>query len=69
MHGFILIRYLYALHNCSHPSSFQVQLGHQVLSSQNVGIGVVLAEIDLNYLSVLREDFPVWSHRKIAVNK
>ena len=35
--------------------------------AQNVGIGVVLAEIDLNYLSVLREDFPVWSHRKISV--
>ena len=29
----------------------------------------VLNEIDLNYLSVLREDFPVWSHRKIVVKK
>ena len=53
----------------THGESMIIDPWGKVLSSQNVGIGVVLAEIDLNYLSVLREDFPVWSHRKISVKK
>lgn len=37
-----------------------------VLSQQESGIGYAIAEIDLLRLQILREDFPVWSHRQLG---
>ena len=53
----------------THGESMIIDPWGKVLSTQNVGIGMAIAEIDLNYLAVLREDFPVWSHRKIILSK
>ena len=53
----------------THGESMIIDPWGKVLATQNMGVGVVIADIDLNYLSVLREEFPVWSHRKIIVNK
>jgi len=37
----------------------------ETLSSHATGIGTAVADIDLIKLQVLREEFPVWDHRKL----
>lgn len=37
----------------------------EILSCHEVGIGCVVADIDLIKLQVLREEFPTWEHRKL----
>ena len=49
----------------THGESMIINPWGKVLAAQNLGVGVVIAEIDLNYLKILREDFPVWSHRRV----
>jgi predicted amidohydrolase len=36
-----------------------------VMGCKEVGIGTVVAEIDLVRIQVLREEFPVWDHRRL----
>ena len=49
----------------THGSSMAVGPWGTVLEIKEVGIGVVMADVDLVRVQVLREEFPVWEHRKL----
>ncbi|MCF6766347.1 carbon-nitrogen hydrolase family protein [Thiotrichales bacterium 19S3-7] len=40
----------------------------EVLAKRETGEGIILSEINLNYLNMLRQQFPVLAHKKIKIN-
>ncbi len=66
--------YLLAANQVGTHANNRVTYGHSmivgpwgnILAQQQGGVGFAVAEIDLLRLQVLREDFPVWSHRRLS---